>query len=538
MARFSGLLINPEHQKTIYTISFAAIFTVLLSMCGIAYVSNTYFMMTRYNQMTLEIMKKSTDAAIKALNGLENNAPGACTDEMVNALQAASFAPDGINEFLLFQGDVATCSSTTGKLDQPADLGPPDVVTADASGLRFWFGANLREFGHRGQYGTVVRRGNFAAVLPDIEGADGHPEWLALEGVIWPGKAPPYHANGKMGLFLSNQARQKENSDWPGLKIYENRCEPGTPYCSAGSVSLKSMLLADMEGIILAVLFCALLANFIAAKSRAYIVRAFEFDARFRRNLNYDRVICTYQAIMNAQTSEITGCEVLARWRDIDGSIVFPDRFIPLVEKDRRTLEFTRLVVQKAFAELSEFVPPETHLQVSFNISPHDLADPGLMLLFEPFLQHRDRFDVAIEIVESDRINVVDAERLIQSLRRKGIKTYIDDFGTGYSNMENLAKLSVDAVKLDKSFALAAPNSLMSEMLGFAVQMAKVAGRAVVIEGVETAERFEQLLALDTPVDYLQGYFISRPVDIKSFSAFMTQRSNSLSSFNSQQLCA
>ena len=130
---------------------------------------------------------------------------------------------------------------------------------------------------------------------------------------------------------------------------------------------------------------------------------------------------------------------------------------------------------------------------------------------------------MAIEIVETDRINFEVAERLISRLREKGIRTYIDDFGAGYSNMENLARLSADAVKLDKSFALAPPHSLMAEMLDFAVKMAHAIGRSIVVEGVETAERLEHLLSLSAPVHYIQGYFISRPVDARSFAALLTQ---------------
>ena len=90
--------------------------------------------------------------------------------------------------------------------------------------------------------------------------------------------------------------------------------------------------------------------------------------------------------------------------------------------------------------------------------------------------------------------------------------------------MENLARLSVDAVKLDKSFAMAAPNSLMAEMLDFAIRMAHGLGRNVVVEGVETLERLEHLTSGQIPVQYLQGYYFARPLDIRSFVAFLEQR--------------
>src|SRR5690606_2547396 len=106
--------------------------------------------------------------------------------------------------------------------------------------------------------------------------------------------------------------------------------------------------------------------------------------------------------------------------------------------------------------------------------------------------------------------------------------TYIDDFGTGYSNMQNLAALSVDGVKLDRAFAMAPDNSMMAQMLGHAIEMIHATGRVMVVEGVETAERLALLRQMQARVDFVQGYFISRPLDIEAFAAFLKPRPVSL----------
>jgi len=82
----------------------------------------------------------------------------------------------------------------------------------------------------------------------------------------------------------------------------------------------------------------------------------------------------------------------------------------------------------------------------------------------------------------------------------------------------------VDCVKLDRAFAMAPDNSMMALMLGHAIEMIRASGRAMVVEGVETAERLAQLRGQACPVDYVQGYFVSRPLPIARFAAFLAVR--------------
>ena len=94
--------------------------------------------------------------------------------------------------------------------------------------------------------------------------------------------------------------------------------------------------------------------------------------ARFRRHLNAGSVLCMYQPIQDVRTGEISGVEVLARWRDVDGSIVAPDKFIDLVVQADQTLAFTKMVADRAFQELTTALPAATRLH-----SREDLYRPA-----------------------------------------------------------------------------------------------------------------------------------------------------------------
>ncbi|MGO4840351.1 EAL domain-containing protein, partial [Rhizobiaceae sp. 2RAB30] len=156
-------------------------------------------------------------------------------------------------------------------------------------------------------------------------------------------------------------------------------------------------------------------------------------------------IVLAYQPIIHLESGKVSGCEVLARWRDVDDSILFPDAFIGIVERHNLTRRFTSLVARRAFAELSA-LPVHPRMRVNFNIFPRDLEGDALREIFSDFAAARDRFEVTLEIVESGAIQAESAQREIEELRRAGIDIYIDDFGAGYSNMANLATLSVDGV--------------------------------------------------------------------------------------------
>ena len=58
-----------------------------------------------------------------------------------------------------------------------------------------------------------------------------------------------------------------------------------------------------------------------------------------------------------------------------------------------------------------------------------------------------------IELTESCLIeDEHSAIELIKQFRKLGARVHLDDFGTGYSSLSQLARIPLDAIKLDASF--------------------------------------------------------------------------------------
>lgn len=442
-----------------------------------------------------------------------------CSHEFIEQMRRIAYRPDGYNEFLYVPGGVVQCTSAAVALAAPVDLGEPDIRSEDGRDLSYWVDRKLDFLGIPGAIGSVVASGPFGAVIPPQEITLNWSDWLEAEVALVAPDGTFSHRLGVPGIY----EQAIEHGDGLRLtegKIFQTMCDQFGLHCF--SIRADIVKLAAREKVLLGLMVAAaiLLASWATTLISRLASKYWSFEARFRRNLDAASIICTYQPILNLRTGEIAGCEVLARWRDVDGSVVMPYKFIPLVERDGIGLRFTELLAERAFDELSTHVPANRPMRVSFNIFPSILNSQDLAQVFSNFLSVPDRFDLAVEIIESDEMPA-NAQQEIESLRHVGIKTYIDDFGTGYSNMQNLAALSVDGVKLDRAFAMAPDNSMMAQMLRHAIEMIASTGHSIVVEGVETAERLELLRGLPHPIDYVQGYYISRPLDIHGFTAFL-----------------
>jgi CheY-like chemotaxis protein len=87
----------------------------------------------------------------------------------------------------------------------------------------------------------------------------------------------------------------------------------------------------------------------------------------------------------------------------------------------------------------------------------------------------------------------------------------IDDFGTGYSSLEYLHRMPLDEVKIDRSFVAGlGVDAERSAIVASIVSLAHAMNKAVVAEGVETADQLERLRA--TGCDFAQGYYLARPM--------------------------
>jgi EAL domain-containing protein (putative c-di-GMP-specific phosphodiesterase class I) len=119
---------------------------------------------------------------------------------------------------------------------------------------------------------------------------------------------------------------------------------------------------------------------------------------------------------------------------------------------------------------------------------------------------------VDLEITESLVMeDVEDSIRKLNQLRALGVQVAIDDFGTGYSSLGYLAKLPIQALKIDRTFVAGMLKDRAAiTLVQTIISLAHTLGLEVVAEGVEEEEQAQQLRLLGC--DQIQGFLVSKPV--------------------------
>lgn len=526
MARFVNLFISDRHRPLLKVAVWLAFALLTLAASALIWRMHMQTYLHEEAQLSLKRADKlngDISFAFAELNGSAHGMP--CSPQFLRDLHRIAFRPDGLNEFIYAPGGTVLCSTSLHHGRAPVPLGPPDATYTDAGkpARSVWIAERLDVLDMPDVTGHIVLEEPFAIVVPPMLVTPNPVGWADQELVLASASQGALHIGGVPGLYEKAATGAGETS-W--FDISEVACSAAHPFCVGIQTNLASVAGRLPGQVAIVIVLVGAYAMLLSAYTLKLIDRRWSMEARFLRNLNSSSVTCAYQPILDLETGKISGCEVLARWRDLDGSVISPDTFIDIVSRAGKTLEFTKLVAERAHAELARELPNDARLQVNFNIFPKDLDSAKLSATFSMFEADRGRFTVALEIVESDDLSIEQAQNEIEALARKGMRVYVDDFGTGYSSIHRIAALAIHGVKLDRSFAMAPRDSLMARMLVHAVEMIASSGREIVVEGVETQERFD-LLVESGRVSFAQGYLISRPLPIEGFRDFLLRHETS-----------
>ena len=230
-----------------------------------------------------------------------------------------------------------------------------------------------------------------------------------------------------------------------------------------------------------------------------------------------------FQPIEYTNTKRCEKCEVLARLYDKEYGWISPREFIPILEINGLIHELDCFILREACKMIrcrkNKGMPP---IQFHVNISAQEFMREDLL---QSYLKIINGFDIdhsllQMEITETAMLRSPEYSiHIMREFRKRGIRFSMDDFGTGYSNFIGIATLPVSEVKLDKSFLdTMRQSNTVRVMYDDLLAMFRKMKLLVVAEGVETAEQYRYLV--ERHVDYLQGYYISRPLSKMDFMQF------------------
>ena len=251
-----------------------------------------------------------------------------------------------------------------------------------------------------------------------------------------------------------------------------------------------------------------------------YIRRRSEVEKAIMRGVENKSFEVYYQPSYNLQTFKMHGAEALVRLNDKKLGFIPPDEFIKVAEQiglvgdiDDFVLHDVCALIKDGILEIGEMDCINVNLSI-VQFENDDFPQHLCNIVDEYGIDHSKICFEITETVESEDYRKLN--EAIVFLKDKGFTFSMDDFGTGYSNVSSSLMLDFDQVKIDKSVLWEAEKSTLG-MVVFenTIRMIRQTNRSIVVEGVETENQLNVLKKMN--VDYLQGYYFSKPVPKQRF---------------------
>lgn len=262
------------------------------------------------------------------------------------------------------------------------------------------------------------------------------------------------------------------------------------------------------------------------------------------RAIHSDEFIAMLQPQFRCKDGQLTGFEVLARWRHPHHGLLSPEVFIPQLEQHGLMPRFIVSILRQSlawfrkhaahwqpispYATLGHQRPSQagSQLSLAINVSGYNLADVSFPETLANLCgAHRvPPEQIVLEVTETSTLEEVpDALALLTTLRLKGFQISIDDFGAGYSSLRQLAQLPFSEIKIDRAFVTHVTDSdELQAIVSLAVELGRSLGLRTVAEGVETQETLDFLNSIGC--DSAQGFFFAEPMHADDAARWLKQR--------------
>jgi diguanylate cyclase (GGDEF)-like protein/PAS domain S-box-containing protein len=242
-----------------------------------------------------------------------------------------------------------------------------------------------------------------------------------------------------------------------------------------------------------------------------------------RHALKRGELSLNYQAKVDVESGQVVGVEALLRWQHPELGVISPSHFIPIAEDNGLIVPIGEWVMATACQQVLQWQEQGLPaLSLAVNLSARQFNHPDLPAYIQQLLSDNGfpAGQLELEITESLVVqNPERAIRLMQEMKKTGIRFALDDFGTGYSSLGQLRHYPIDTLKIDRAFIRDLDTSREDQAISKAIiSMSKTLGLTVVAEGVENSRQLAFLRQYQC--DIIQGYFCHKPESAERFAAW------------------
>jgi diguanylate cyclase (GGDEF)-like protein len=252
--------------------------------------------------------------------------------------------------------------------------------------------------------------------------------------------------------------------------------------------------------------------RFFAEEMHAEAAERQILENDLRDSLTKGQLRILYQPIVDAVTEEPVAFEALLRWQHPTRGLLLPADFLGTAEECALMPRLGAWVLREACSEAAKW---PGHVRVAVNLSPAQVADPGLASVVTGALASAGLAPDRLELEIGESAFPADGDgpaRILSRLKSLGVRLALDNFGTGRSGLGHLRDAPLDKIKIDRSFVRGAEakGSRNAAIIRAIVVLGESLGMDTTAEGAETLEELALIRSLGC--SQVQGFLFGKAV--------------------------
>lgn len=221
-------------------------------------------------------------------------------------------------------------------------------------------------------------------------------------------------------------------------------------------------------------------------------------------------VHCLYQPIVKA-TREVYGYELLSRFKNTDGTVVYPNEMFSAAKNRGRLYALDKLCRTTAVKHASLLKADQ---KAFINFIPTSIYSPEHCLkstIQTAKEKNIEPSQLVFEVVETEQVDDVNhLKRILSYYKDRGFEYALDDVGEGFSTLELLEQITPTYMKLDMKYVQGVSSDPEKQRVATQfLQKALEFGTIPLAEGVEEEEEFNWLK--EAGYQLFQGYYFGKP---------------------------
>lgn len=233
-----------------------------------------------------------------------------------------------------------------------------------------------------------------------------------------------------------------------------------------------------------------------------------------------------YQPKVDVSSGEVVSAEALLRWQHHEFGLVNPAEFIEIAERSGAILDIGLWVLEQVCQQVVSWKSEFKFERVAVNVSAVQLEQSDFVDKVAAILAKTGCPAKWIELEQTESWIMENPQQnigVLNNLKALGLHLSLDDFGIAYSSLNQLSKLPLDVLKIDKSFIDDCLESHADHMVvRTIIQLAQNLDMTVIAEGVETED--QRLLLQSEGCQLYQGFLYSKPVAASQFERLLIEQ--------------